>query len=250
MDERTKPLLCFFPGGPGLSGSCLGDLSAFTAFQSIVMNPSQTAPLDFASVVTGMESQLAQTQRPLILVGHSFGGLYATELLIRGKLNIIAWVGLATSVTAEGFSGVRDRYLAQESVAMATARETFYANPFDEEFRDWLVALAPVYFAPETRDQGISLLRQDKLSAKAYGEISESLSHHSILTTGAQMLKGFTGKKLSLAGSNDLFFPPELIQEEAKLVGAHSLTVEGSHHFLTVDRPAEVARLLNQAFIS
>lgn len=247
MQTPRKLTLCLVPGGPGLGVASLGACAVLKqSFDTVLLEPL-TGSVSFAQVVEDLERQIERLGRSVILAGHSFGSLYATALLSRGRIPVQGWVGMCMCTTAKGWGEFEARALSLRTPERVEAQNTFYTSPTDAHFRDWLKSLASIYFSPSKRDLGTKMFDTTPVSGQAFLSVLQSMGPN-IFFAGAQKLLEFKGTKILIVGGDDTFFPAEELATEAKAVGAELVSISGSHHFVTIDNEAAVAKALTTYF--
>ncbi|GEM_PF-7079350 len=129
-----RPIVCFIPGGPGLSSRTLTGIEILKrSFDLAFVDPPGTGGLDevekptFEEVVSSLIKKLAALRRQIVLVGHSFGGYYTTRCLADPHLEIVGLVFLCAPITPEAYAVCcrqYDEYKSRNS-ALAAADANF-----------------------------------------------------------------------------------------------------------------------------
>jgi pimeloyl-ACP methyl ester carboxylesterase len=216
------------------------------SFDTVLLEPL-AGSVSFLQVVEDLERQIERLGRSVILVGHSFGSLYATALVTRARVPIQGWVGMCMCTTAKGWGVFEARALSLQTPERLAAQNAFYATPTAGNFRNWLKSLASIYFSAAKRDLGAKMFNSIPVSAQAFLSVLQSMGPN-VFFEGTEKLLQFTGTKILIAGGDDKFFPAEELATEAKAVGAELVSISGSHHFVTIDNEAAVAKALTTYF--
>jgi pimeloyl-ACP methyl ester carboxylesterase len=248
---KTPPrfTLCLIPGGPGLGVASLGSCAVLNQdFDTVLLEPL-AGSVSFAQVVEDLELQIERLGRSVILVGHSFGSLYSTALVARGRVPVQGWVGMCMCTTAKGWGVFEARALSLRTPERMVAQTAFYSNPTDLNFRSWLKSLAAIYFHSANRERGAEMFDSIPVSAQAFLSVLQSMGPN-VFFEGTEKLLAFKGTKVLIAGGDDAFFPAEELESEAEAVGADLVTISGAHHFVTIDNEAAVAKALTTHFAS
>jgi len=95
-DAKLKPVICFLPGGPGLSSQTLRSMELLKrSFDLAFIDPPGTGSspgtpaANFNEVVDSLNVAIKNLNREIILVGHSYGGIYAGALALRADFPLI-----------------------------------------------------------------------------------------------------------------------------------------------------------------
>src|SRR3712207_5032414 len=98
----TRPTICLLPGGPGLSSYTLRSLDILSrSFHLAYVDPPGTGGSKAREVTTykntieDIATLLKRVRSSLVLCGHSFGALYASDLTRNHGLNIQGLILLA-----------------------------------------------------------------------------------------------------------------------------------------------------------
>lgn len=158
----------FFPGGPGIDSAYFVDLIQGMALPgncwlvdlpgngSNQLNNQADNEVDF----DGWEQAfLEATQRSdnVILVGHSFGGMY--PLLFPQLENILKGFVILNSAPTLWLEAAAQCAKAHNIPPLTEPIAEFEANPNQDTFNTMLLACAPYYFPPSSMEQGRALLK-------------------------------------------------------------------------------------------
>jgi len=243
--QPTPPTLVFLPG-------LANDAEVWADVRAELRRiaPPALVPLLDAALVVDVhtrcptlpamaEALLAETAEragPLVLVGHSMGGMVAQHVVRQAPARVAALALLATSARADTPELVKLRTEACALFAAGRADEVLRANvPFafhPERASD--AALVERYFAIVQRAGAAQLIAQNR-AVMARKDIRPHLG--AIDTRRCPTLV--------LCGEADLLTPPEVSREIAEAVrGAEFELLPGCGHMLTLEQPAAVARRL------
>ena len=251
---KTRPWICWIPGGPGLSSTTLRSMDLLArSFDMLYVDPPGTgeAPTlesapTFNEFVLAIETAIAKEgPRPVILAGHSFGGIVAAELILRGKLPAVGYIAAASPLSAESYHEAIQQCALYKTDVLTAAELAFEQTPTDETFRNWLSEYGELFFLKSRVTQGRELIRNDR----ACGRLS--MSTMEILKNGNYLkrISDASIPKLFLSGSEDKLILPKCISQEAKACGAQTATIEGAAHFISFDQPETVAGWIEKFFI-
>lgn len=178
---------------------------------------------------------LAELDGPLVLVGHSMGGMVAQHAARQAPARVAALALLATTARPDTPELVRLRTEACEQFAAGRLDEVLRANvPFafhPESAAD--PAMVARYFAIVRRAGAAQLIAQNR-AVMARGDLRPHLAAIACPT-------------LVLSGDADALTPPEFAHEIAAAVpGARCEVLPRCGHMLTLEQPEAVARALGR----
>ena len=189
----------------------------------VVQNPT----ISLADDVAVTRRAIAAARHPVVLVGHSYGGVVITEAGNDPKVASLAYIAAFAPD-------------AGESV------ETLIANPPPG-------ASVPPILPPQ---DGFLKLDSDKFAASFAADVEPGLARFMADSQVPWGLEALGGKvtvpawksKPShyLVATDDHMIPPPAQRQMAERAGAEVVETAGSHAFY-VSKPAEVARLIEQA---
>jgi pimeloyl-ACP methyl ester carboxylesterase len=105
------------------------------------------------------------------------------------------------------------------------------------------VSLVPVYFTEAGRKEGARLLAAERPSARLYLDVSAELVGGKI-PSAVPALAALKIPKVVIAGAEDGMVPAAILEADAAATGASFHRIDHASHFVHVDRPRDVARLL------
>ncbi|MEZ4752084.1 MAG: alpha/beta hydrolase [Bdellovibrionota bacterium] len=246
--------LVLLPGGPGLSSRTMDSLAALHENRDLYfIDPPDTGEagtpedFDYGATLLDLKSALSELDFPKILLGHSFGGIWAAHLYDTGALNIQALICLAVPFSERAFTEVRQQYEKHASQEAFAWEKKFLDNPNEHTLSSWTQELGRLYFNEPNIARGKAMLAADKFSAKLFlGCMSEGAMTASALLP---KLKTAAIPKLMLAGQSDLYTTPESLALDAEIGGFEFGTVPEAAHFVHFDSPEPACEAI-QSFLS
>lgn len=181
---------------------------------------------------------LAAEPAPLVLVGHSMGGMVALEAAHRAR-------GEPGRIVALAVLGSTARPDTPELVALRTqACEMFAAGRIDEVLR----ANVPFAFDPANVRDGVLIERYVAMIRRA-GATALIRQNRAVMARddARPRLPDIGCPALVACGAADLLTPPEHAEEMAAgLPNARLEILPGCGHMLTLEQPARVGALLRE----
>lgn len=231
------------PGGPGLSSSTLKGFDALAeTFDLVLVDPVNPRTVSQGSSVSYNELKknvlagvVSLPSRPLILLGHSFGGILAADLALTSTLSVSALICVATPFSQEAFGAIGRSFQSHMTDELKLASERFNRDGTSDSFRNWLASYGKLYFAREI-DAGTELILKDDVCVEAFlGARSESAMKGYLL--GDLTTSPFA--KLFIAGELDILFPLASAKTDAAKGGFDFSSVQKAGHFCALDNPIE-----------
>lgn len=251
---NKRPLVCFIPGGPGLSSSSLRSMDVLSrTFDLVYIDPPGTGGSaadspTFNGVWVSVRDSLKAFGRPLILCGHSFGGIYSVVLANDSQLNVVGLTIIATPLSIAAYKTATDGYNRGRSEALKAAEERYDREQTDENYAELLAAYGPMYFSAQNVAKGSEILRADKVSAKSFENILPALSRNSENIDFVGLLKKVVFPKLFIAGAEEVIFTPAALASDAMGADCRFEVIQQASHFVTFDQPEAVAGLIESVF--
>ncbi len=301
---QWRPIMVLIPGGPGLSHKTLEPLNLLsTQFDLLFVDPPgggehrKAHVYDVTSIAKGrfelydsfiqdFAQQLRENSeqfqgRPLVLVGHSYGGVFAAEVAARhGKeLNLAGVVPISSYLTHAAYSetetlrkklrGADSNYITQQNLVMDLRVGSLFSNIpgpllpelMDQELAskaedrnhliDWALAYGSLVWNDRDEANVRKLLESDRkaCSPEMVRFILKNWRADSREGdwTVSQLATQPDLKKLVIAGSDDRLLPLKTQIRQAKQMGADYIVLTGASHFaftthLDAIREALVAR--------
>lgn len=255
-DER--PILCLLPGGPGLSSQTLRSLEILRrSFRLAFVDPPGTGGSpepespDFDSIVRSIEAELSGlgSKQPLLLCGHSFGGLYAAELARRGNLKAAGLIIIAAPFSKGAYRVACHLYDKLMTPVLRSAVAVWEQQPSRENLASLFASYEGLYFPPASVTAGSQMLGSDQVSASTFKGVLPALSDPKSPYRFEVTARNVSAPKLFIAGELDPLFPVETLKREAQTIAASFEVVSGAGHFAFFDQPEAVAKQIEQYFI-
>jgi pimeloyl-ACP methyl ester carboxylesterase len=186
--------------------------------------------------LTSLADDVAATKRaialqdgPVLLVGHSYGGVVITESGSERKVAGLVYVAAFAPTEGQSVSSVTKPYppaplgneLRPDAQGFLTVTPKGIAEDFAQDLPD--------------REKQILMATQGQTAEAVFG---------TTITTAAWRTK----PSWYVIAANDRAIPPELEKDEAAAIGAKSITLSSSH-VVMLAHPKEVAELIEQAAI-
>jgi pimeloyl-ACP methyl ester carboxylesterase len=185
-----------------------------------------------------LSKKISSIEGDKISLGHSFGGFFAAELLLKGEVSSL--ITLSTPFSAKTLESVGTQYSKNKTPQLLTAEDEWNKNPSNETFRRWLSSYGKLYFYK--KESKYSLIN-DLCSFEFFiNNRSDAMSMEEMLP----QLKIINAKKIFIAGADDLLVSANLIREEATRSDSTFVLVEQASHFLTEDNPEKIRKILKK----
>ena len=189
----------------------------------VVQNPT----VSLADDVAFTNRAIAAAKHPVVLVGHSYGGVVITEAGNSPKVSSLAYIAAFIPDTGESV-------------------ETLIANPPPG-------APVPPILPPE---DGFLRLDSAKFADSFAADVDPAAAQFMAIAQVPWGVEALAGKVTApawrikrshaLVATDDRMIPPPAQRQMAERAGAKAVEAPGSHA-IYVSRPAEVARLIGQA---
>jgi pimeloyl-ACP methyl ester carboxylesterase len=222
------------------------------SFDLIYVDPPGTGGLDevnnptFEGIVEAIEVELSQIERPLILAGHSFGGLYSVELCARNALNAVGLALLSSPITAGCYENAIMNYEKHKTPTLQQAEKDFSENPCNLTFNSMLSHYGILFFSERTVSHGSQIIFNDLTSCETSLKLSTlHLLKHSKFE---KKLRSLPYSKVSIFGGQDHLLEPRHLEKEARENGLTFHLIQDAGHFITFDQPEAVASLIEKTF--
>src|SRR5690606_27694454 len=174
----------------------------------------------------------------IYLIGHSFGGFFASAIVER--LPVRGIFCLAVPFSQASLESAAENYAKKMTPSLRAAEAKWAKNKTDETFNEWLSEYGELYFInPKGRD----LLLSDKSSARFF------LANRSDTSEKEYLLDNLAQKKILkvfIAGKRDGLLSESALEKDASRGRFQFLTVDNASHFLTFDQPEKVASLIEE----
>ena len=252
-DKLNAPTIALIPGGPGLSSATLQSLTILSSsFNLVFVDPPGTGASTVDSPALSYSESLAEIGNAiekygdLILLGHSFGGIQATDLIVSQLVRASALVCISTPFSEGVWNLIEQQYSRLKPEKLKAAELAFESDQTDLNFKRWLASYGPLYFTEKSKDIGPSLLLQDDASASVFAEVGkEPVQHQNLLNE----IKDFSMPKLMIHGSSDWLVPEPAIRRDSEAGGFQFHVIENGGHFLNLDAPEKIKSVLEKSFL-
>ncbi|RZU18005.1 alpha/beta fold hydrolase [Streptomyces sp. BK239] len=233
--STTTPTVLLVHGAFADAGSWSGVIAELQSHGIPVIAPPN--PLrGLASDAAYIASVAAQTDGPVVLVGHSYGGALIT--VAGATENVVGLVYVAAYVPEEGESlgALQGRFPLAPLVS--NLKEWTYPGPGGEPAVEVTIAEAafPSVFAADVPTDVTKVLAaaQRPLAAAVFDETAATAAWQ-------------TKPSWALVAAADEAINPEVQRFGAKRAGATVVELEGASHAVAVSRPKQVADLIRDA---
>ena len=251
-DNQAKKNLVCVPGGPGLGPISFELMAEFITAGNIYFyypsgtdgKPVNEQALDYENQLKELESQINSVEN-VVLLGHSFGGILATDLTIRNPDKVSALVCMAAPFSKDVFKSASDAFSEVQNAESAKINEKFQNDPTDENYKKWFSHYAALYFKNGNDEAGKQMILSDSACAKSYlAARSESAQKEFLIDE----IEKINTAKLFIMGSEDALLKKELLSQDAMKGKFRMKTIKDAGHFVHFDQPEEVANVID-AFI-
>lgn len=249
----SLPVICFVPGGPGLSSETLRSMDFLKrTFDLAFIDPpgsgaARGSPAaNFNEVIDSLRQSIKKLNRPVILVGHSYGGIYVGALALIADFPLKGVVFVDTVLIPEGWDVVERQYAQFAGEDYQKAKQAFKDAPSEETFKNQMVQSSFMFFQPDYIESGRQLISRDRMGWRSAMAIESDPSE---TMEFAKNLKVLQIPKITIAGEFDRILPADFLKKQAAEVNSKFFLVH-SGHFPTFENPEEVARIFEAQFSS
>lgn len=249
----SKKNVIFVPGGPGLGPISFIPMTEFICNSNVYYYfPSGCDDQSKTDIDYSYESQLKEFQDQIekidnvVLIGHSFGGILASDLVVNKPNLIKALVCIAAPFSEKVFAAASSAFRKIQSPESLLISKRFESNPTDENYKEWFSFYGELYFSEFNVNEGKKMILADSACAKSYlAARGESAKKEFLLSA----IKNIEIEKLFILGNDDKLLPSRVLQEDAAAGNFKLKTINNAGHFVHFDKPKEVADVIN-AFIN
>lgn len=240
---KNAPKIFIIAGGPGLSSLTLRDLDLLKRnFELIYVDMQGTNDSEYqgqksyADLSSALNEIVKKESGMKYALGHSFGGFFASDLFLSKAVSGL--ICLSTPFSQASLSSANENYEANKTSSLAEAESAWSDKQDDSSFAKWLSEYGVLYF---TNPKGRSLLLTDEVSSQFFKDNrADVLDKENMLDS----LSNIDGAKIFIAGQADKLLPMNVLREDSQRGGFQFFAVENASHFVTVDQPEKVARLI------
>ncbi len=223
-----KPSLVFLHGGPGFQDYLEPHFRQLSdSFDCTFYHQQRGSDLTIDDLVAELSLKVAQSMP--ILVGHSWGGVLATEFAARHEDKISGLVLMSTGICNKQWHKYRSD-LNELGLADAPMHQIV------------LVDKDPITSGAFLEDMGATF------SEKTFDSLHEKYLKQFDLT---EALRGFSLRVLSISGEKDLRFSPKIAKQIERLnplIKTHFIADAGHFPFLQEKNREEIHHILRDAF--
>jgi pimeloyl-ACP methyl ester carboxylesterase len=242
-EKDNAPKLFVIPGGPGLSSNTLRDLDLLKrSFELVYIDiqgtngSAYTGKKTFSEIGSSLAEIVSNESGQKFSLGHSFGGFWASDLLIRGLVSGL--VCISTPFTRGSLSAVNDNYNLLKTAALTQAENEWSKNQDDSSFAKWLSEFGLLYFKSP---KGKEIILNDKVSSKFFKDNrSDAMDMEPMLSS----LSRIEGTKIFISGKEDRLLPVDLLQNDARIGNFDFYQIEEASHFVTIDQPVMASKII------
>ncbi|MCB0406199.1 MAG: alpha/beta hydrolase [Bdellovibrionales bacterium] len=253
--KKNRTPLVLLPGGPGLGSHTLEALAELSSDRDLyLVDPPDTGEagepkdFDYGATLLDLKAALSALSCPMILVGHSFGGIWAVHLYDTGALDVRGLVCLSVPFSERSFSDLREQYEKYATEEARQREKKFLDNPNENTLGCWTQELGRLYFTEPNIQRGKEMLRSKKFSARLFlGCMSEGAMTASALLP---KLKATQIPKILLAGRDDLYTTPASLTLDAEAGGFEFDTIPGGAHFVHFDSPELTCNAIHRFLVA
>ncbi len=231
-----KPLLVLLPGGAGLTCDTLGDIRTEFAGNDLLCidPPAQLNDWSYGALLEYVVSKLP-TDRNLVLLGHSFGGVQAADIAVTNS-NVVGLICMAAPFSKAAFESIGKEFANKMTAEIDRTGKEFDERPSDESLRAWFASYGTLYFHPDRAEAGARMLSSSPVNHKAFiGSKAEVAEKEYLLAE----VRDARFAKLFLLGANDELFARATARAEAERGGFIVHEVSQAAHFMAFDNPKE-----------
>jgi hypothetical protein len=229
--STNKVSLLIIPGGPGLSSRTLkvfDELSdEFDIYYVDTQGTNGTAFNKDASVnkvIEAIDIKISQIDSKIILIGHSYGGLIASELI--NNKNVIGLLCISTPFTEIAFSKLIDNYQNSQTKELKAAEDNWLNKYSEISFKKWLASYGDLYFSEKNQenlilddDTSYRFFLESKKFSFNFEEIKSKISKSNIM-------------KIYAIGDKEMLLDREQSKIDAIDLSFEFYELKGNAHFI------------------
>ena len=217
----SRKTIVFIPGGPGLSAKTFDVFLAphlENHFNLAFYNPlgtgnnlSDETPT-YQAILEDLSGFVEEIKSDIILFGHSFGGIWATDLASSEKNpRIKGLVVLSTPFSKYAYNAINATFSANLENQGKKAMEKFLKESTNQNFKNYLTGCKKIYFN-KTPPEGLKAIEQDPCNVDIFihARIEGERKAH-LLDKPINLQEDFHGR-----GEKRIFFPLNDCKKEAR----------------------------------
>lgn len=239
----NAPKLFVLSGGPGLSSLTMRGLDLLNrSFDVIYVDfqgtngSSYLGKKSFVEQVSLLSETIKNESGLKYILGHSFGGFFASDIFLQG--GVAGLVCISTPFSRASLEAANDNYETHKTPALAEAELNWSQNQDDASFAKWLSEYGVLYFK---NSEGRTILLNDQVSSAFFKDNRTDVLDKEVML---ESLEKHNGIKVFICGKDDKLLPSNILKNDAHLGKFNFYEIEHASHFVTVDQPEEVARLI------
>jgi pimeloyl-ACP methyl ester carboxylesterase len=241
--KKDAPTLVLIPGGPGLSSATLRSMDILSKNAHLIYvdfpgtndNPYEKDH-SFDELADALKSELLKISGPKFVLGHSYGGFFASDLSFKMKLDGI--ICISTPFSEKSLIAASENYENKKTISLSAAESEWEKLQDDKSFAKWLSEYGELYFCDPN---GKDLILNDKVSSRFFlANRADAGEKESMLSA----LKQNETKKLFIAGQSDALLTGAILKEDAIRGGFNFVAVNNASHFVTFDQPEITAKII------
>ncbi len=244
----NAPKIFIIAGGPGLSSLTLRDLDLLKrSFELIYLDMQGTNGSEYAGKKSFQE--LAEAVAEVVrsesgqkfLLGHSYGGLLAAAAFKNSNASGLVCIATPFSKASLDVAGVS--YNDNKTGTLEGSRIYWEKMQDDNSFKIWLSDYGDIWFK---NPKGKNLILQDLVSSQFFKDNRSDISNHGYVIGD---IAAINAKKVFIAGKEDKLLPSKVLKNDAQIGKFEFFEIENSSHFVTLDQPDKVARLIEEKLL-
>lgn len=239
----NAPKIFVISGGPGLSSLTMRGLDLISrSFELIYVDlqgtngSSYNGKKTFAEISSALAEEIKKESGVKLALGHSFGGFFASEMLLREVVSGI--ICISTPFSNAALSSANENYAANKTPALIEAETIWSQKQDDHSFAKWLSEYGVLYFQSA---KGKELLLGDNVSSAFFKDNrADVLDKESMLAS----LSKIERPKIFIAGQNDKLLTLSILKNDSQIGKFDFFEIDEASHFVTVDQPVKVAGVI------
>lgn len=244
----TAPNLILIPGGPGLSSLTLRSLDIlarsfnlhYVDFPGTNGNP-YLEDKGFNELTSELINKISEVDGKKFVLGHSYGGFFAAEILLKEKCDGI--ICISTPFSEEALLSANDNYEKYATPELKNAEELWGKEQSDLNFAKWLSEYGELYFVSS---EGKNLILNDKVSAKFFNSNREEAASFELMLSKLSLISKM---KLFITGEEDKLLNADFLEQDAKWGKFDFENIKNASHFVMFDQPEMVASYIEERIL-
>lgn len=147
-------------------------------------------------------------------------------------------VCISTPFSKDSLAAANNNYETHKTPALSEAELNWSQNQDDASFAKWLSEYGVLYFK---NSEGRTKLLNDKVSSAFFKDSRTDVLDKEVML---ESLEKQNGIKVFICGKDDKLLPSNILKNDANLGKFDFYEIEHASHFVTIDQPEEVARLI------